>query len=79
MPTRQRCGATTGTLMHDYRVYLLDTQQKISRTTWVRCGSLEEAIEEVVTQAPLTTCEVWDGPRRLATVEPQPAGRYRSH
>jgi hypothetical protein len=65
--------------MHDYRVYLLDKQQKISNATWVKCDSLEEAIEQVATRTPETTYEIWDGPRRLATVEPRPRGRYRSY
>ena len=65
--------------MHDYRVYLLDKQQKISNATWVKCDSLERAIEHVATRTPETTCEIWDGHRRLATVEPQPAGRHRSY
>jgi hypothetical protein len=65
--------------MHDYRVYLLDGHEKISKATWVQCDSLEQAIEQVASRTPETKCEIWDGARRLATVEPQPAGRYRSY
>lgn len=67
-----------GAAMHDYRVYLLDRQRKIRKATWVQSASLEEAIAQLSSELPETTCEIWDGPRFLATVVPQPSQQYRA-
>lgn len=61
--------------MHDYRVYVLDRQGKIRKAQWVHCDFLDQAIVQVSTETPEITCEIWDGPRLLATVEPQASAR----
>lgn len=62
--------------MHDYRVYLLDEQQKICKATWVQCDSLDQAIERVSADLPDSTCEIWEGSRCLAMVEPRSTTRF---
>ena len=57
--------------MHDYRVYQLDEQHKIRKARWVHCDSLDQAVVQVSTEMPEITCEIWDGPRLLATVQPR--------
>ena len=56
--------------MHDYRVYLLDEQDKIRKARWVHCDSLGQAVVQVSTEMSEITCEIWDGPRLLAPLRP---------
>lgn len=61
--------------MHDYRVYLLDGQRKIVWARWVHCDDLDQAVVQVSSEMPDTACEIWDGPRLLATFEPKMAAK----
>jgi hypothetical protein len=55
--------------MHNFRVYLLDRNDKIASACWVEAPTLRKAIAEV-SQSFGCTCEIWDGAKRLAVVPP---------
>lgn len=56
--------------MHEYRVYLLGGDNKIVWATWIVAKHLQAAVA-VVREEFDGTCEIWDGPERLAVVHPQ--------
>lgn len=62
--------------MHNYCVYLLNEQKKISKVTWVRGDSLDEVIAQVSSELQETTCEIWDGTHCLATVASPSSPRH---
>lgn len=53
--------------MTEYRVYLLDTNDKIASACWVEAPTLRKAVAEV-SQSFGFKCEIWDGANRLAVV-----------
>ena len=54
--------------MHDYKVYCLDQQGKISSANRIQAETLEAAIAQVRDTHPGNPCEIWDGPKCLAKV-----------
>ena len=55
--------------MTEYRVYLLDRNDKIASACWVEAPTLRKAVAEV-SQNFGFKCEIWDGANRLAVVHP---------
>ena len=55
--------------MHEFRLYLLGGDNEIVWASWVEAADLRSAISEVGDRYN-GVCEIWDGPERLATVQP---------
>ena len=54
--------------MHDYRVYCLGRDGKISNAHWYQAESLEPMIELVRENHKGVDCEIWEGTQCLAKV-----------
>ena len=54
--------------MHNYRVYCLGRDGKISRAHWYPAESLEPVIELVREKHKGVDCEIWEGAKCLAKV-----------
>jgi hypothetical protein len=52
-------------------VYCLDGLNKVASATWVEAGDDEGAIELVKDQHDGYKCELWDGDRLVAQIEPE--------
>ena len=58
-------------MIHDYRVYLLNDDDRIVKATWVQTDTLDSAIAQASTELPNAPLEIWEGPRCLAKVPPR--------
>jgi hypothetical protein len=67
-----------GRRMHEYRVYLLDQNDKIQRAEWVLTDTLEAAVEQVTTEFQGKACEIWEGTRCVARVATSRFGTSRA-
>ena len=56
--------------MAEYRVYLLDGDNKIASACWVEALTLQTAIAQV-SEDFSCICEIWEGVKRLAIVQPR--------
>ena len=54
--------------MHDYRVYCVDKNGKITTASWIEADSVEHAVEIVRDTHKGVDCEIWDGTKCLAKV-----------
>jgi hypothetical protein len=56
--------------MREFRVYLLDRNNKIAGACWVEAADVQSAVVSVRDQFSCP-CEIWDGSKRLAAVTPE--------
>ncbi|GAA4033190.1 hypothetical protein GCM10022281_11200 [Sphingomonas rosea] len=58
--------------MQEYRVYLLDRDDKIVWSSWIEAADVETAVVRVRNDY-TCPCEIWDGARRVAVIGAQTA------
>ena len=54
----------------NYRYYCLDAAGKLHDAAWFEAKSDDDAIEFVRTEHPNSKCEIWQGKRLVASLEP---------
>lgn len=59
--------------MPDYRVFCRDGAGRFSPAQWIRAESDELALSKAREINPDARCEVWEGQRLVATLQPQVA------
>jgi hypothetical protein len=64
--------------MHEYRVYLLNDEDKIAGALWVEADSLDAAIVNAIDETSGARCEIWEGTRLLTKIWPGAAEIGRS-
>jgi hypothetical protein len=55
----------------DYRYYRLDGAGRLYEAEWVKAESDQNAIEQVRTKHPTSTCALWQGTRLVAKIAPK--------